>query len=220
MTSNDPLPAPSRALWITFAVAALFPVAGAVAYFSTRPGEHGAALVVALAPTPILVVYLLSLRSIRALQRRVLIADPGALVFPVAHTDDLRLAIELLPGAKTALIVQYVGVSANENGVKLWTNGRREPVAVVPWSEVSAVTVGGSPVDHAHGVRFVEPARRAGWASLGQLRVAAIQVHLVHGGKALSLPLAVYSARSGYPASRPDFAIIATTFLWLRGTGG
>ena len=219
MTSEDPLPAPSRALWLTLGLSAIFPLVGIVAYFSTPPGDQGMALLIALVPAPVVLIYVLSLRSIRKLDARVRRDNPGALVFPIAQTADIQRAIITLPGGPASKIVQYVGVSIDAEGVMLWMNGRLAPVAILEWSDVTAVTVGGAPVDHAQGVQLVTQARRAGWENLGQVRVPAIQITATHHGQAVLLPLTIYSARTGYPASRSEFAVAATSVLRLKETG-
>jgi hypothetical protein len=219
VTSPEPLPAPSRALWITVVLLALFPITGAIAYVTTPPGEHGAALFIALVPVPILLIYVLSLRSIRILDRRTRAAHPDGLVFPVAMTAEIRAVVDLLPGAAAPHLVQYAGVSVDTDGVMLWMNGRPAPVAVLRWADVTSVDVGGSPVDVAQGNVYVKAVRSAGWESLGRLRVAAIQISGRYRGTPFTLPLTLYSPRTGYPVSRAEFAIVASSLLALKASG-
>ncbi|MFC5929730.1 hypothetical protein D6T64_03665 [Cryobacterium melibiosiphilum] len=216
MESGTSLPSPWTAVWVSLIPVALLLGLTVISYSFAPEGTNHNVLFLALIPGFAVVTYVLMLRSLRAFDLRLRTVLPGALVFFVARSEALQHGLADLTGEPVAL-GQFVGVSADAEGLLFWSGKNKGlPITVVDWTELRAVSIGGTPIDMSEHMALVSIVRQLGWNKLGYFGVPAITLDLHRGGENVSLPLALYSARTGYPASRTDFALTVTSFLHLR----
>lgn len=216
MESGTPLPSPWTAVWVSLIPVSLLLALTVFSYSLAPEGTNHNVLFLALIPGFAVVTHVLLLRSIRAFETQLRTALPGALVFFVARSEPLQRGLTDLTGEPVAL-GQFVGVTADAEGLLFWSaKNKGLPITVFDWDEVRAVSIGGTPIDMSERMALVSIVRQLGWNKLGFFAVPAITLDVTRNGENVSLPLALYSARSGYPASRVDFAMIVTSFLHLR----
>ena len=216
MESSTSLPSPWTAVWVSLIPVGLLLGLTVVSYSFAPAGTNHNVLFLALIPGFAAVTHGLMLRSLRAFDRQLRTVLPGALVFFVARSEALQHGLADLTG-EPVVLGQFVGVSADTEGLLFWSGKNKGlPITVVDWSEVGAVSIGGTPIDMGERLALVSIVRQLGWNKLGYFGVPAISLELHRGGETVSLPLAVYSARTGYPSSREDFALTVTSFLHLR----
>lgn len=216
MESGTSLPSPWTAVWASLVPVALLLGITIVSYSFSPEGTNHNVLFLALIPGFAAVTYGLMLRSLRAFDLRLRTVSPGALVFFVARSGSLQHGLADLTG-EPVVLGQFVGVSADAEGLLFWSaKNKGLPITVIDWTEVRSVSIGGTPIDMSERTALVSIVRQLGWNRLGFISVPAITLDLHRGGENVSMPLALYSARTGYPTSRADFALTVTSFLHLR----
>jgi len=187
-----------------------------VSYSFAPAGSSHSVLFLAVIPGFAIITYMLSVRSIRTFEAQLRTALPGALVFFVARSAPLQHGLATLTGDDVVL-GQFVGITADEEGLLFWNaKNKGLPITVFDWAEVTAVSIGGTPIDMSERMALVSIVRQLGWNKLGYFGVSALTLVLHRNGENVTLPLALYSARTGYPSSRIDFAHTVTSFLRLR----
>ena len=203
-------------MWVSLIPVGLLLGLTGISYSFAPEGTNHNVLFLALIPGFAVVTHGLMLRSLRAFDLRLRTVLPGALVFFVARSESLQHGLADLTG-EPVVLGQFVGVSADSEGLLFWSEKNKGlPITVVDWNEVGAVSIGGTPIDLSERMALVSIVRQLGWNRLGYFAVPAITLDLHRGGENVSMPLALYSARTGYPASRDDFALTVTSFLHLR----
>ncbi|TFD47202.1 hypothetical protein E3T55_15670 [Cryobacterium frigoriphilum] len=216
MESGTPLPSPWTAVWVSLIPVGLLLGLTVISYSFAPEGTNHNVLFLALIPGFAVVTHMLLLRSIRAFELQLRTALPGALIFFVARSEPLQRGLADLTG-DAVVLGQFVGVTADEEGLLFWSaKNKGLPITVFDWDEVVSVSIGGTPIDMSEHMALVSVVRQFGWSRLGYFGVPAITLTLHRNGQNVALPLALYSPRSGYPASRADFALTVTSFLHLR----
>lgn len=203
-------------MWVSLIPVGLLLGLTLVSYSFAPAGSSHNVLFLALIPGFAAFGHLLMVRSMRAFDLQLRTALPGALVFFVARSEPLQRGLTDLTGEPVAL-GQFVGVTADEEGLLFWSaKNTGLPITVFDWDELSAVSIGGTPIDLSERMALVSVVRQFGWSRLGYFAVPAITLTLHRDDQNVALPLALYSPRTGYPASRAGFALTVTSFLHLR----
>ena len=217
MTPSAKLPAPGTAALLTLASLGLVLAGFTFGYLSNPVAERGSPLFLLIVPVPTLVGFIITSRSIRAFERSLTESHAGAMVFFAVRTAPLHLALTAPTTEKGAWTGRFIGISVDDQGLFLWSPKNKEiPMVSFDWNDVLSVDIGGTPIDMAERIPFAVIIRQFGWRKLGIVSVPALTIVVRRGSTTLTLPLALYSARSGYPASRQEFAAIVTNFLQLR----
>ena len=216
MDSGTSLPSPWTAVWASLIPVALLLGVTIFSYSLAPEGTNHNVLLLAVIPAFAAVTHGLMLRSLRAFDLQLRTVLPAALVFFVARSESLQHGLADLTG-EPVVLGQFVGVSADAEGLLFWSGKDKDlPITVVDWNEVRSVSIGGTPIDMSERTALVSIVRQLGWNRLGYFAVPAITLDLHRSGENVSMPLALYSARTGYPSSRGDFALTVTSFLHLR----
>ncbi|MFC5931121.1 hypothetical protein [Cryobacterium melibiosiphilum] len=196
---SGPLPEPSVALWVTMCGLVLVLAASVVASVQVSGAAQTAGIVLAAFVALMGIVYWASVASIRRLVNQLEARFPGSVVFPVATTAGLRSDVALLAAVNGAKLGQYAGVTADRAGISIWKTARSEqPLNVLLWDEIATVETNSVLV------------------SLVPVTSLTLSGH--QHGFPFRLPLPVYSATTGYPGSRRQFASVSTRLHELRAS--
>ncbi|MFO7690288.1 MAG: hypothetical protein R6W83_07000 [Cryobacterium sp.] len=217
MNPNAKLPSPGTAALLTLGSLALILAGFAFGYLSNPAAERGSPLFLLIVPLPTVIGFFIAVRGIRAFERGVTESHAGAMVFFAARTEPLHLALTAPTTEKGAWAGRHIGVSVDDQGLFLWSpKNTQVPMVTFDWNDVLSVDIGGTPIDMAERIPFAAIIRQFGWRKLGIVAVPALTIVVRRGSSTVTLPLALYSARTAYPTSRQEFAAIVTNFLKLR----